>query len=155
MRCGWPAMNLELALFDVDFVEFLAGVALGQVPRRPHRLDEVCIGVVMAHGDFPHSRMTRKETVGVPIWDVTEHDDDLHFAQVMQDGDHLATAGDYVLIATGTGDTVQEARRRAYAAIERPHMPSEPFWRPDIGQRLRRDLEALQRHGYARGISYA
>lgn len=155
MRCGWPAMNLETALFDCDFVEFLAGVAIGDVPRRPHRLDEICIGVVLAHGDFPHSHMTRREIVGVPIWDADTDDDDLHFAQAMHAGDHLATAGDYVLIATGTADTVSRARERAYAAIRRPHIPSEPFWRPDIGQRLRHDLPKLQRHGYAAGVRYA
>lgn len=155
MRCGWPAFNIEMALFDVDFVEFLAGVAAGDPPKHAHRLNEVAIGVVLAHGDFPHSHMTRREVVGVPIWNCEPDDDDLHFAQAMIDGDHMATAGDYVLIATGVGETVQEARRRAYRAVQRPHMPTEPFYRPDIGQRLRRDLDELQRHGYAKGVRYA
>lgn len=154
MRCGWPAFNIETSLFAVDFVEFLAGLAAGDVPRNPHRLNEVAIGVVMAHGDFPHSHMTRREIVGVPIWDCAPDDDDLHFAQAMLDGDHMATAGDYVLIATGVGESVRDARRKAYRAIERPKLPTEPFWRPDIGLRLRRDLDQLHAHGYAIGVEY-
>lgn len=155
MRCGWPAFNIETVLFDVDFVEFLAGLAVGDVPRRPHRLNEVAVGVVLAHGDFPHSHITRREIVGVPIWDCDPEDDELHYAQAMVDGaGDMATAGDYVLIATGVGGTVQEARRRAYRAIERPKMPTEPFWRPDIGLRLRRDLDRLQAHGYALDVEY-
>ena len=155
MRCGWPAFNIETALFDCDFVEFLAGLAAGSPPRRPHRLNEVAMGLVLAHGDFPHSHMTRREIVGVPIWDVSPDDDDMHFAQAMMDGDHLATAGDYVLIATGVGDNVREARERAYRAIDRPKLPTEPFWRPDIGLRLRRDLDRLHANGYAKDVSYS
>lgn len=155
MRCGWPAMNIETALFDVDFVEFFAGLAEGKPPRNPHRLGEVAIGVVMAHGDFPHSHATKREIVGVPIWDVSPDDPDIHLAEAMWEDGMLKTAGDYVLIATRTGTSVQEARERVYRTIRKPQMPTEPFWRPDIGLRLRSGLDELHRHGYARGVHYA
>lgn len=165
MRCGWPSLNIEQALFRTDFVEFLASLFEGSPPKDAHWMNEVAIGVVLAHSDFPHSRATKRETVGVPIYDVDENDDDLHFAQAMI-GDApcppdfgrepcLATAGDYVLIATGVGKDVQEARRRAYRAVDRPRLPSEPFYRTDIGQRLSRQLGQLQEMGFAKGIQYS
>lgn len=165
MRCGWPAFNIEQRLFKVDCMEFLAGLAAGKPPKDAHWMNEPVIGVVLAHGDFPHSHMTRREVVGVPLYDVEYDDPDLHFTQVMV-GDApcspgygrepcLVTAGDYVLIATGTGDTIQEARRRAYRAVERPRLPSEPFYRPDIGSRLAKQLDQLHEHGYAKGLSFS
>lgn len=165
MRCGWPALNIEMALFRVDFCEFLAGLAAGKPPKDAHWLDEPAVGVVLAHADFPFSHATKKEVVGVPIYDIDEADDDLHFAQVMLgEAPHppdygnarcLVSAGDYLMIATGTGSTVQEARRRAYQAVHRPQMPSEPFYRPDIAERLVRQLPELHRLGFATGVQYS
>lgn len=155
MRTGWPATDIEMALIEGDFIEFLAGLAEGRPSKDAHRLGEVAVGLVMAHGDFPHSHATRREIVGVPIWDIEPDDPDIHLAQAMMEDGVLKTAGDYVLVVTGTGETVQQARERAYRTIRRPKMPSEPFWRPDIGLRLRHDLDELHRHGYAKGIKYA
>lgn len=155
MRCGWPAMNIELSLMDGDFVEFLAGLAAGNPDKQPHHRNEIAVGVVMAHGDFPHSHATRREIVGVPIWDVSPDDHDIHLAQAMYEDGTLKTAGDYVLIATGAGETVQKARARAYHAVDRPQLPTQPFHRVDIGQRLRGDLPKLHAHGFAKGVSYS
>ncbi len=155
MRMGWPATNIEMALTDCDFFEFLAGLAAGDPPKDAHRLGEIAVGLVLAHGDFPHSHATKREIIGVPIWDVEPDDPDIHLVQAMCDDGGLKTAGDYVLIATGTGETVQQARERAYRAVKRPKLPTEPFYRPDIGLRMRRDLDELHRHGYAKEVRYA
>lgn len=165
MRCGWPSFNIEQALFSVDSIEFLAALAEGNPPRNAHLMDHPAVGVVLAHGDFPHSHMTRREVVGVPLYDCDEDIDNLHFTQVMiGEAPHpprydregcLATAGDYVLIATGVGETIQQARRRAYTTVDRPKLPSEPFYRPDIGQRLAKQLPILHEQGYIKGLHYA
>lgn len=165
MRSGWPALQIEMALFKVDFCEFLAGLADGKPPKDAHWMDEAAVGLVLAHGDFPLSKMTRREVVGVPIYDIDENDDDLHFSQValgeapcppdFERDSCLVTAGDYVLTAVGTGQTIQEARRRAYRAIERPKLPTEPFFRTDIGDRLIYQLPKLHALGYATKLHYA
>jgi len=65
------------------------------------------------------------------------------------------TAGDYVLIATGLGDTITGARRSAYSAIKKVKIPNSPFYRTDIGAgRLKKQLPDLQRLGYGVGLSY-
>ena len=66
----------------------------------------------------------------------------------------LVTAGDYLLVASGLGRTVREARGRAYRLIENLSVPNSPFWRPDIGQRLKKQLPTIQSLGYATGLQF-
>ena len=153
-RLGWPAFNIECAL-HADPVEFLAGLAAGKPPKT-RRLDEIAVGVVLTLPPYPYGHEKTEEVVNVPIWGVTPAlAERLHFCNVMQNGEGLASAGSYVMVATGTGDSVQEARRRAYGAIKRVEMPASPFYRVDIGQRLRTGLDELQRHGFAEGMRFS
>jgi phosphoribosylamine--glycine ligase len=66
-----------------------------------------------------------------------------------------ASAGDYLLVATGTGDTVRQARGGAYRVLKSlKDTPGSPFWRVDIGQRLRKELPEYQRHGFALSMKF-
>jgi phosphoribosylamine-glycine ligase len=67
----------------------------------------------------------------------------------------LATAGDYVCVATGVGPTVQAARAATYRVADRLQFPIKAQWRIDIGQRLARDIPRLQEYGFAKGLEYA
>ena len=167
MRFGYPAINIELALHDGDPIEFLAGIASGDPPRS-RRFDEIAVGVVTAIPPYPFGHEVAAETVGVPIWGITEGiEEHLHFCDVQLDAAprldsgkivkdaHLCTSGSYVLVATGTGQTVVGARRGAYRVLDRLTIPASPFWRNDIGSRLRGQLPDLQKHGYATGMTYA
>jgi phosphoribosylamine--glycine ligase len=154
MRLGWPAFNIECALHD-DPVEWLAGLAEGKPPNT-RAMNEVAVGVVLPIPPYPYSHAKTEEIIGVPIWGVTPAiEERVHLAQAMTDKGQLATAGAYVLICTGTGDTVQKARAAAYRVVGRVEMPVSPPYRIDIAERLRRDLPKLQEHGFARGLSYA
>ncbi len=167
MRFGYPAINIELALHRADPIEFLAGLAEGKPPKS-RALDEIAVGVVVALPPYPFGFEKADEVVGVPVWGVTEAlKQRLHFCGVAQ-GEvpqigrggiervgHLVTSGSYVLVATGTGDTVVDARAKAYRAIGRLTIPASPFWRNDIGSRLRSQIDELNRHGFARGMRYA
>jgi phosphoribosylamine--glycine ligase len=166
MRPGWPTYNIQQALHTGDHAEWLANLAAGK-DMKNFILDRVATGVVMAIPDFPYSHITRKEVTGVPIYGLTPQiSSNVHPCSVMQgeaphnvDGKvvNLAgwvTAGDYVLIASGTGDSVQEARRRAYSVLKKIEVPASPFWRPDIGQRLQKQIPLIQQKGFARGLSF-
>ena len=165
-RCGWPALNLECAAWDCDFVKFLHDLAAGDPPSRVHRLDELVVGVVLALPDFPYSHATRKEVVGVPMYGLSDRlISHLHPCQMMlgeapqhagnntiKTSPMLVSAGDYVAIVTGCGNSVTAARRAAYSHVKQLSMPSGMFYRNDIGARLMRDVPELQRHGYALGL---
>ena len=64
------------------------------------------------------------------------------------------TAGDYVMVVTGTGKTILQAKDQAYRLIKRVHMPKSPMYRTDIGNRLKRQLPSIQALGYAAGIQW-
>lgn len=175
MRFGYPAINIELALHHGDPIEFLAGVASGKPPST-RTLNEVAVGVVCAIPPYPFGHERTEEVVNVPIWGVTPVvEDRLHYCNVALDKNpeqtllvaegkggsnlgnsrHLVTSGSYVMVATGTGESVVAARSKAYRALDRLTIPASPFWRIDVGSRLRSGLDAVQAHGFAAGMRYA
>jgi phosphoribosylamine---glycine ligase len=154
VRFGYPAINIELALHRGDPIEFMAGLAAGEPPRT-RALDEVAVGVVMALPPYPFGHERPGEVVDVPIWGVTAGiEDSLHPAMIQATNSGLSTAGSYVLISTGTGGSVTAARKQAYRVLNRLTVPASPFWRNDIGSRLRSDLPKIQAHGHAAGLEY-
>jgi len=165
MRFGWPCFNIQMALNKGDPIEWLAALAEGRDARN-WKLNDTAVGVVMAIGDFPFSKMPVEKVVGVPIYGLDKITDDVHPCMMMRgDAPQEAngkivtapidtTAGDYVLVATGTGKTIIEAQRRAYATVKKVEIPSSPIYRTDIARKLSRCLPGIQAHGYASGWTY-
>jgi hypothetical protein len=101
----------------------------------------------------------------VPIY--TKNWDNLHPGEVMMgmapdqigsevvDRPMLVTAGDYVLVASGTGPDVKSATTAVYKTLKGLEMPNSPMYRTDIGTRLRKQLPLLQATGYAQGMEYS
>jgi phosphoribosylamine--glycine ligase len=166
MRPGWPTFNIQMAMLKGDPLEWLIDLAEGR-DARPFTLDSVAVGVVMAMPDFPYSRQTRKDTMGIPIYGITPKiSSNIHPCELQHgEAPHnvngkvvnlpcLVTAGDYLLVASGRGPTVSSARRSAYRVMESLEVPNSPFWRPDIGERLRKQLPTIQSLGYATGLTF-
>lgn len=170
MRMGWPTFNIQQALHEGDPVEWLADLCEGRGGQQRRRvlLSKPCVGVVMALPDFPYSHVTRKEVTGVPIY-LPQRDsfmDRIHPCEIMAgeaptdiNGKVVTapcwlTSGDYVLVVTGTGDSIRQARESTYRVVDQIKIPASPFWRKDIGQRLAKCLPEIQRHGYATGLQY-
>lgn len=166
MRFGWPTFNIQQELFGSDVIEWLAHLSDGQDARKL-KLNEIGLGAVVAIPDYP-AKTSPEKSVGVPIYNLTpsvmEH---VHPCSVMMDNAPQqlngkivtapiwASAGEYVLIASGTGKTVRDAQKAAYRITGKIKMPSSPFWRPDIGARLKKELPTLQTKGYATGMLYS
>ena len=103
--------------------------------------------------------MTRKEVTGFPVWGINEKNRyNIHPAEMMlgegfnekgKKEPMMVSAGDYLLIATGTGNGVEKARDRAYGVIRELEIPNSPMYRTDIGNRLEKQLPKLQALGYA------
>jgi phosphoribosylamine--glycine ligase len=166
MRMGWPTFNIQQALVKGDHVEWLASLAEGR-DSRPFLLNKISTGVVMALPQFPYGKTPMEDVTGVPLYGLTPAmQKNVHLCEAMmgsapmeQDGKistqkMLVTAGDYVLVASGTGDSVRQARGKAYRILEKIKAPASPFWRPDIGTRLKKQLLLVQQHGYATGMQY-
>ena len=166
MRPGWPTFNIQQSLITGDHAEWLADLALGQ-HATPPSLNSVSTGVVMSIPDYPYSHITRKEVCGIPIITSTRIDMSLvslcevsrgtapqDIGGKVETAPCLVTAGDYVLVAMGVGETVTESRRRAYRVLDQIAIPNSPMYRTDIGARLAKQLPKLQAHGFAAGMIY-
>lgn len=166
MRPGWPLFNIQQAVQKGDHAEWLMQLYEGKDARN-FELDKVIVGVVMSIPDYPYSHFTRKEVNGVPLYGMTKSiEQSVHPCEMMMgeapvevDGKIinqpiLCSAGDYVLVTTGTGETISEAKKGAYRVLKKLSMPNSPMYRTDIGDRLKKQLPAIQAMGYAANLKF-
>jgi phosphoribosylamine--glycine ligase len=166
MRMGWPTFNIQQALVEGDRVQWLADLSEGR-DSRPFKLDTMAVGVVLALPEFPYGKSPLEKVIGAPILGMSPSATrSVHLCQAMlssapQDGSGgvetakcWATAGDYVLVASGLGESVRQARGRAYRTLEKIRIPASAFWRTDIGERLRSQLPQIQSSGYASNMRF-
>ncbi len=99
------------------------------------------VGIVITTPPFPYSRDQVHEPVGLPILfdgELTAAErSHLHYGEVALKDGILVTSGasGYTMVVTGTGDTVEAARRAANALAERVTVTNARY-RSDIGQKL-------------------
>jgi phosphoribosylamine---glycine ligase len=166
-RLGWPAFNIQMSLVEGDPIEWMLCLANG-IDSKPFLLDKVAVGVVLSLPDYPYSKATLKEVAGIPIYGIKPGTWRWLMPQEMQMGEGPCevggqvckapipmTAGDYVLVMTAHGNTVQEARDLCYRRLDRLKMPNSPMYRTDIGSRLARQLPEIQKHGYASNFLFS
>jgi phosphoribosylamine--glycine ligase len=89
------------------------------------------VTVVLASAGYPASSSNGDPITGL---DRLEDVEVTHAGTALRDG-RLVTAGGRVLNVTGLGPTLEEARERAYAAVERIHFDGAQH-RPDIAARV-------------------
>jgi phosphoribosylamine--glycine ligase len=165
MRFGWPHFNICMALHEGDPVKWMAALLEGKDQLKCK--SDVCVGVVMSHGDFPYGNFPIEKTAGFPItglpktssksaWlsSVMECSAPVMSGKEVVTEKTICTAGDYVLIATGLGKTVEQARESVYKTAWDINWPSNRMFRTDIGCRLEDGLKDLQKWGYAKGMKY-
>ena len=111
-------------------------------------------GVVLTVPPFPYTHGYAELSKGAPISfhkSMTSADHDhLHLAEVALQGAQLVTSGliGYVGVATGTGNSVEQARDSAYALARKVVVPNLRY-RVDIGERVaKHDLARLKALGY-------
>lgn len=163
MRLGWPDFCIRQAVIKADPVEWMADLIFGKDSFKVS--PEIAVGVVMTHGDFPRCDDVLNTWHGYPIYGVRDLTP-IHFQQAcegkapflvngqVEEIPTYLTAGNYVMVVTGTGDDVETAARNAYTEVEGITWPSNVMYRTDIGKRLKKDLPKLQKHGIAVGMEY-
>jgi phosphoribosylamine---glycine ligase len=165
MRLGWPDFCIRQEVIRGDPIEWMAALLAGEDKLRVS--SAVAVGVLMCHGDFPRSKDPPLKHSGAPIYGIDEDNiEHLHFQQVMRgkapmlEGDQIVnrtmmlTAGNYVLIAAGSGKTVRRAAENAYDVAWSVRWPGNVMMRTDIGKRLEKELPILQKHGFAVGMEW-
>ena len=165
MRFGWPTTNILQELHTGDFIEYLADLCDGR-DMRGIKLNEVASGLVVAIPQYPYLSPLDK-VIGVPVYGIEEKiHSAVHPCMMMWgigpqelngnivEAPMPLTAGDYVLVVSGSGATIGAAQKKTHGTVKKIKIPSSPFWRPDIGERLKRQIGDLNKHGFATGLSY-
>jgi phosphoribosylamine---glycine ligase len=129
-RFGDPETQVILPRLDGDLAEALLAAAQGDLAEVELPVSETsAVTVAMAAGGYPAERDTGSPIAGV---------DDaealgavvFHAGTAMRDG-QLVTSGGRILNVTGLGETIEQARTRAYEACERISFPGVRY-RSDI-----------------------
>jgi phosphoribosylamine--glycine ligase len=129
-RFGDPETQVILPRLDGDLAEALLAAAQGDLAELELPVSETCaVTVAMAAGGYPAERDTGSSIVGV---DEAEALGAVvfHAGTAMRDG-QLVTSGGRILNVTGLGETIEQARTRAYEACERISFPGARY-RSDI-----------------------
>jgi phosphoribosylamine--glycine ligase len=121
----------------------------------PDRLDfdvlpGFAVGILLTVPPFPYAARYDELSKGQPIFfqgELSKNDrHHIHFREVEYSGGHLVTSGEVgsLMVITGSGQTVEQARARAYALVNRVVTPNLRY-RTDIGLKfLRTDMERLR-----------
>ena len=165
-RPGWPLFQIQQAVHP-DPCEWMLDMIDGEDSFKPS--DKIALGVVVAQPDYPYSRMTKKEVTGVPVYNVDDssYRSSIHPCEMMlgtapymdgdklKEGEHLVTAGDYILVCSATAYTVEQAHDRCYKVVKSIEIPNSIMYRSDIGCRLEKQLPELHKNGYVGDMEYA
>jgi phosphoribosylamine--glycine ligase len=133
-RFGDPECQPLMMRLKSDLVEVMVAVA-------QHKLDEVtmefdarpAVCVVMASGGYPGHYATGFEITGIEEADKLPDVKVFHAGTAIQNG-KLVNAGGRVLGVTAIGDTIADAQKRAYQAVEKIHWQGAHY-RHDIGSK--------------------
>lgn len=150
-RFGYPTINIQMEGIASRWSDFLYALAnKQQFPLRTQRGFQV--GVVVAVPPYPFSdpaafRRYSEDAVIVfkkPLSSGIHHGD----VKLVGEDWRLAGTSGYALIVTGSGATVEEARKETYNRVKNIIIPNM-FYRTDIGERWLRDSDLLQTWGYS------
>ena len=132
-RFGDPETQVVLARLVSPLGQLLYRSAVGQLDEQPplQWSEGAAITVVMAAGNYPDTPRAGDEITGVETADGRNQVDVLHAGTRRNEDGALVTAGGRVLSVTATGDTLIDARARAYTAV------SDIHW---AGEQHRRDI---------------
>jgi phosphoribosylamine--glycine ligase len=137
VRMGDPETQPLMHRLDSDFGEVLLAAAHGRLENTRLRWKSgpsAC--VVLASGGYPGEYKT-----GFPITGIADCGATVFHAGTRVGPNGLETAGGRVLGVTGSGDDLEQALDRTYAAVRRIHFECMHY-RTDIGRR--RAVHALQ-----------
>ena len=152
-RFGYPGFPILDSLHDESWGEIFAAMT-GTSHSTIRTKDGYSVGVVLTVPSFPYSDGYAELGKGMPICfrdslSIVDADS-LHYGEVAIRNGQLVTAGmiGYIMVVTGLGESVDEARRASYNRVEKVVIPNCRY-RNDIGLRLiDRDFDTMKRLGW-------
>ncbi|MBW2969532.1 phosphoribosylamine--glycine ligase [Candidatus Woesearchaeota archaeon] len=149
-RFGYPTISIQMEGISSPMGEFLHAIA----NKQPYDLKTkkgFQLGVVIAVPPFPFFDIAayKKYSEEATILFKKPNYDGIHLGDVkfIEDDWRLAGYSGYALIVTGSGSTMEEARKQAYQRVKNIMIPNM-FYRTDIGLRWYTDSDKLHTWGY-------
>ena len=132
-RFGDPETQVVLPRLREPLAPLLLAAATGTLESvtAPRFSDDVAVTIVVAASGYPGSPLAGTVIEGVEQADSVEGVHVLHAGTAMRDDGALISAGGRVLDVVAVGATFDQARERAYRAVELIRMPGSRF-RTDI-----------------------
>ena len=129
-RLGDPEAQVLLPRLKTDLLEICLAVANNRLQEmRVEWLEQACVAVVLASGGYPEEYQT-----GFPISGLAQLEPDamvFHAGTALAKDGSVVTSGGRVLTVAALGDTLVEARAKAYRNVQRIHF-SLRHYRRDI-----------------------
>lgn len=149
-RFGYPTISIQMEGIQSPWGELLAAMARGQKYEMKAKKG-FQIGVVVAVPPFPFNDQAafRKYSEEAVIQFKKPMTEGIHPGDVKLVDDDWVMAGisGYALVLTGSGTTVDEARRQTYSRVRNIMIPNM-FYRTDIGEKWVENSDRLMTWGY-------
>lgn len=148
-RFGYPTINLQVEGVLSKWSDLLVAIAGGEpFELRAKRGFQICVVVAVPPFPFVDPEAFRKYSEDAVVLFKKEIKEGLHPCDIkLVDGDwRLAGNSGYALVVTGSGLTMEDARRETYGRVKSILIPNL-FYRTDIGVRWSRDGDLLQSWG--------
>jgi len=139
VRFGDPECEVLMPLLKTPASELFYKAATKDLDKLDIEFyDKYCVGVVMASENYPYKSSTPSEII---VDDILENDirDNTHisYAGVTKIDGKLFATGGRVLLCIGLGNSIKQARQRAYGLCGQVHFAGKKFRRDIAYQALR------------------
>ncbi|WP_136313042.1 phosphoribosylamine--glycine ligase [Actinomyces procaprae] len=133
VRFGDPETQAVLARLDSPLAELLLAAATGRLAEvpAPRWSEQAAVDVVLAAPGYPGTVTTGGLITGIPDAEALDGVHVLHAGTARDDDGNLIASGGRVLSVVALGETVADARARAYEAVGRIHLDGVQY-RTDI-----------------------
>lgn len=148
-RFGYPTISIQMEGILSSIGEFLYKLAKGEDFEIKTKKG-FQVGVVVAVPPFPFKDETMSEAYKNSTIIFKKNDlEGVHiiYVKFIDNEWRIAGISGWVLIITGSGTTVKEAREKAYNRIKNINI-TNMFYRIDIGEKWEEDSDKLQAWGY-------
>lgn len=149
-RFGYPHISIAMEGVLSPWGEFLHQLASKQKPELRTKKG-FQVGIVVGVPPFPYDdpESFKQYSEGAVILFKKESKEGIHLGDVKMIEDDWVLAGTigYAVVVTGSGSTMEDARRMAYNRVKNIMIPNM-FYRTDIGYSWSEDSDRLQTWGY-------
>jgi phosphoribosylamine--glycine ligase len=166
-RAGYPMWSIITSLItNEDPAQWFLDCVKGKDTLEA-QVGKVATGVVIFNSDFPWNKKEEESYLDFPIFIDDIDVEHLHPAEVkltktckMVDGEldencyEWGTAGTFLVVCTGVGDSVSESKDKAYKIVKQVKVGNDSGYRLDIGNKCEKFLKELHKFGYAKKLKF-